>query len=78
MIALIGEQLTAAVADQLRRVAAKPVGRLAGLLDVASPVPNGMVLRVIGETTESVAQYVSQALSFLNGVLGEVPWARKW
>ena len=71
MIALIGEQLTVVVADQLRRVAAKPVGRLAGLLDVASPVPHGMVLRVIGETTESVTQYLSQALSFLHEVLGE-------
>jgi urease accessory protein UreH len=78
MIALIGEQLTVVVADQLRRVAAKPVGRLAGLLDVASPVPHGMVLRVIGETTESVTQYLSQALSFLHEVLGEGLWARKW
>jgi len=78
MIALIGEQLTAAIQAQLARVSAKPVQASARLLDVASPVPHGMVLRVIGETTESVSRYLSQALSFLNESLGEVPWAGKW
>jgi urease accessory protein len=78
MIVLIGEQLAAAVEDQLGRIAAKPVQVRARLIDTASRVPHGIVLRVIGETTESVAQYLSQALAFLKGVLGEVPWARKW
>jgi urease accessory protein len=78
LIVLIGEQLKAAVEEQLACIAAKPVQPRARLLDVASPVPQGAVLRVIGETTESVAQYVSQALGFLDAFLGETPWARKW
>lgn len=78
MIVLIGDQLSAAVADQLARIAAKPIQPGAGLVDVASPVPHGMVLHVIGETTELVARYLNQALAFLNEFLGEGPWARKW
>jgi len=78
MLVLIGEQLTAAIEDQLAGIAAKPIQPRARLLDVGSRVPHGIVLRVIGETTESVARYLSQALSFLNEFLGDGPWARKW
>ncbi len=83
MIVLIGEQLAAAVADLLARVAAKPVQGRSPLVDVASPLQPasgcpGMVLRVIGETTEMVSRYLTDALSFLNEFLGEGPWARKW
>ena len=78
MIVLIGEPLAAAVADLLARVAAKPVQARSPLVDVASPLRHGMVLRVIGETTEMVSRYLAQALSFLNEFLGEGPWARKY
>jgi urease accessory protein len=78
MIALIGEQLATAAEDLLGRIAAKPVPARAGLLDAASPIPHGIVVRVMGETTESVSRYVSQALSFLDKFLDEGPWSRKW
>ena len=77
-IVLIGEQLTAAIADLLGRVAAKTVQGQSPLVDMASPISHGMVMRVIGETTEMVARYLADALSFLSGLLGEGPWARKW
>jgi urease accessory protein len=82
-VVLIGEQLAAAVADQLGRVAAKPVQAQSPLVDVASPLRPasgcpGLVLRVIGETTEMVSRYLAQAMAFLNDLLGEGPWARKW
>ncbi len=78
MLVLIGEQLALARKELMDRIDAKPIQPHARLLDVASRVPHGIVLRVIGETTESVAQYLSQALSFLNEFLGEGLWARKW
>ncbi len=84
MIVLIGGQLAAAVAGLLGSVAAKPVQERSPLVDAASPLPPGprgcpgMILRVIGETTEVVSQYLSRALSFFNEVLGEGPWTRKW
>jgi urease accessory protein len=78
MVVLIGKQLAQAVGEQLRRIAAKPIEPGARLMDGASPVPHGMLMRVIGETTDSVARYLGSALAFLGEVLGETPWARKW
>lgn len=83
MVVLIGGQLAAAVADLLGRVAAKPVQGRSLLVDAASPLQlaggcPGMVLRVIGETTEMISRYLTHALAFLNEMLGEGPWTRKW
>ncbi len=75
---LIGEQLAGAAADLLGRVGAKPVQRRPELVDVASPLRQGAIVRVIGETTELVSRYLVQALAFLDEFLGEGPWVRKW
>ncbi len=78
MVVLIGERLTAAIEDRLGSIAAKPVEPQARLVDVASPLSGGMVMRVVGETTELVSRYLVHALSFLNELVGDNSWARKW
>jgi urease accessory protein len=78
VVVLIGDRLEEASRNLLERVGEKPIDRRARLIDSASPIRQGVVLRVLGETTELVARYLSVALSFLGEFLGETPWARKW
>ncbi len=43
-----------------------------------SPHPQGAVLRVAGADVEPVYHWIRDQLQFLQSVLGEAPWARRW
>jgi len=62
----------------LAQYAAKPIARNGPIIEVASPIRHGIILRVLGEQPQHVVHWVRQALSFLEGHLGDAPWARKW
>ena len=78
MLLLVGEPLRAAAAQVLEQTAALPITRHAPLVASASPVADGVVLRLAGERVEAVGQAVRSQLSFLRELLGDDPWARKW
>jgi urease accessory protein len=84
LVTLVGDRLAAHVDDLLARVGRQPVGRAdAGgqqnpIVEAISPIPHGAVLRLLGESSESVGQYLRSALSFLSEDLGDSLWARKW
>jgi urease accessory protein len=78
MLLLIGELMREAAAKLIGEIASRPVERGAALLCSASPVQEGVVLRVAGEDVESVSRELKQHLTFLADFLGDNPWARKW
>jgi urease accessory protein len=78
VLLLIGAPLQQAAAELLRTLSARPVERLAALVCSASPIGDGAVLRVAGESVEEVGWELRQHLTFLIELLGDDPWVRKW
>lgn len=78
MMLLLGESFREAAANLIKEISSRPVERGATLLASASPVQEGVVLRVAGEDVESVSREIKRHLNFLADFLGDDPWARKW
>jgi urease accessory protein len=49
-----------------------------GVICALSPVRHGLILRVAGMTTEATSSFFKERLHFLEDILGEDPWSRKW
>lgn len=47
------------------------------LISSASPLKPGVILRIAGDSTERVSQYIQKKLSFVCDFLKEDPWSRK-
>ena len=78
MLLLLGPALRDHARDLLDAVGRRPVERHASLLVGASPVGDGVVLRVAGEQVESVERELHRYLGFLAELLGDLPWSRRW
>jgi hypothetical protein len=78
MLLLLGVPLREPARELLKTVGRRPVERRAPLLVSASPVGDGAVLRVGGEQVEAVEAEVRRYLGFLEGLLGDLPWSRRW
>lgn len=77
-VVLVGDRFQEARDRLLAQAAKKPIARGSSIVDVASPIPHGIILRILGQQPEQVVHWVRNSLSFLEGYLGETPWARKW
>jgi urease accessory protein len=78
MMLLLGQTLREASAKLMAEISSRPVDRKASLICSASPVQEGVVLRMAGEDVESVSREIKRQLNFLADFLGDDPWARKW
>ncbi len=78
MLLLVGEALQPAAAGLLEIISASPVKRSAALVASASPVHDGAILRIAGESVEQVGQELHHHLQPVSVLLGDDPWARKW
>jgi urease accessory protein len=78
MLLLMGGPMRTAAAKLLREIGARPVECRASVVCSASPVRDGVVLRVAGEEVETVGRELHLHLKFAAGLLGDDPWARKW
>jgi len=78
LVVLLGPQLSTAAKRVLDEVAAHPVKRRETLVISASPLRDGALLRVAGESVEEVGRELRRQLAFLSDMLGDDPWARKW
>ena len=73
--------LTTSLVEQLEK---EPVRRQPTQLTVATPLAHrdfgtiGCVVRIAGQSVESVGRSIRSALSFVPTLLGDDPWARKW
>lgn len=78
VLALIGLPLREAAARLLEEISARSVERRAALVCSASPIREGALLRVAGESVEQVGRELHHHLESLAALLGDDPWARKW
>ena len=78
VVILIGERLGDEIQRLLRQVNQQPAKPGSQIIESASPIRHGAVLRIMGTETEQVAQHLQKHLCFLDKFLGDTPWARKW
>ncbi len=78
MLLLMGPPVAAASENILKCISAEPVEKQSALVFSASPVRNGVVLRIAGEDVEAVGRELHRHLAFVQDILGDDPWARKW
>lgn len=78
LLLLVGEPLQTAAASLLAEISSRAVERGAALICSASPIRNGAILRLAGESVEQVGQELHHHLKFASALLGDDPWARKW
>ena len=81
---VLGTPLLRHAASLVEELEAEPVRRTPSQLTVATPLAHpqlgtvGCVLRIAGQSVESVGRSIRSALSFVPSLLGDDPWARKW
>jgi hypothetical protein len=78
LVVVIGKPFRAAAAHLLEETANAPAHRQARLAMSASPIADGVLLRLAGENGEEVARRIRQSLSFLSDSLHHDPWCRKF
>ena len=75
---LVGAPLQAAASQTLGDIASRPVVHGASLICSASPVSDGVILRVAGRSLEAVGSELRAHLRLVCSLLGDDPFARKW
>ncbi len=75
---VLGEPLRADATRLLAPISAQPVERRATMVESASPLRCGVLIRIAGEHVEAVGQALHRHLSFWTTWLGEDPWSRKF
>ena len=78
LLVMTGPMVAGAAARMLAEVETLPVTRRAELIVSASPIRQGVMFRVAGESSEGVGREVRRLLAFVADLLGDDPWARKW
>jgi urease accessory protein len=77
-LVVLGPRLSSLSRTILEEATGEPVGRKASLIASASPLKDGLVVRIIGQETEEVSDFLRRRLQGLAELLGEDPWSRKW
>jgi len=77
-VMVVGSKLQVMARQLLDEVAEAPVGKRSDLAVSASPVADGVLLRMAGVSTEAVGREIARRLEFVNPLLQDNPWARKW
>ncbi len=77
-VMVVGSKLQVMARQLLDEVADAPVGKRSDLAVSASPVADGVLLRMAGVSTEAVGREIARRLEFVNPILQDNPWARKW
>jgi urease accessory protein len=78
MLVFIGTPWRELGADLLRNVGSKAISSDGKLLWSASPIREGVLLRVAGVQSQQVGAVLEQHLQPLSLLLGDNPWIRKW
>jgi urease accessory protein len=77
-ILLLGPRLSSFGSELLKWIANQPMASPDPVMFAASPVADGVVVRVAGPSTELVGRWLRAKLNFLPELLGGNPWERKW
>lgn len=77
-VVIVGARLEANAKAILECIAAQPIAPRAPLAISASPLREGVILRIAGANVERVGHEIQKHLGFLHTFLSDDPWARKW
>jgi urease accessory protein len=77
-VALLGPQLAVHAKSILEWCGAEPIQPRASLVCAASPLHEGVILRVAGISVEEVGRAIQERLGFVRPLLNDDPFARKW
>jgi urease accessory protein len=77
-VLVVGKLLNHRAATLLEFVKAQPISRDAGLMFSASAIDEGVVLRIAGRDTQSVACWIRERLDFVFHLVGQRLWSRRW
>jgi urease accessory protein len=77
-VALIGPKFEVQAREILEWVAAQPVTPHSDLIFAASPLREGLLLRLAGVSVEEVGRAIRARIGFVRDLLDDDPWARKW
>lgn len=84
IVLVMGPPLLPFAATLVEAAEKESVRRRPAQINVATPLTHrdlgtvGCVVRIAGQSVESVGRSIRTALSFVPGLLGDDPWARKW
>jgi len=78
VLAVLGPSLANHAKAILEEMNNAPVVRGAAVISSASPLRDGVLLRVAGPGVEEVGSVLAGHLAFLGDELGDDPWSRKW
>jgi urease accessory protein len=77
-VVLLGPLVSSFATELLQHCAASPISPNANILFAASPLEEGMILRLAGTSVEDVGQGIHERLGFVGKLLKDDPWERKW
>lgn len=75
---LAGPKFAHSARQILDELASAPLERGAPVMVTASPLADGVILRLAATTVETTAHAIQARLSFLSKLLSDNPWERKW
>ena len=75
---VLGDQLTPLVDVAWQTQTTDTPQQHSRQIETVSSFDGGVILRVAGMSTEGVFRTLQQRLSFLEPLLGDAPWSRKW
>ena len=75
MVGPFCKQQSTAIIEEISHL---PVEPGSSLIQAASEISCGMILRILGTTTEQVGRILQHRLEFVSGRIGNGPWSRKW
>ncbi len=75
---ILAGPLLADITHALLHAIPQPPTRRADLLAAVSPLPSGVILRILGPSPEAVGRYIHTHLTQVPTLLGDDPWKRKW
>jgi len=78
VLAIAGPRVAAMAEHALGLIRCTPVGKDEPLLAAASPMRGGVVLRILGQDSQTVRRLLFDLLSPLVTITGQHPWSRKW
>jgi urease accessory protein len=77
-VAVVGPKLQPFAQQLLAEIAELPVPKRSDFAISASPLADGVLLRMAGVSTEQVGREIGRRLAFVSPLLQDDPWARKW
>ena len=77
-LVLLGRDIEERAVEYAREISRASISKRADLLEVASAIPGGAVLRFAGISVEAVARRIRARVDFISEKLGDNPFRRKW